>query len=96
VRLRRRFDAEGEDMPGVARTELVADASQDGGDEELPCVRCQSPLMFVAERDFREGSGGWELAFGRLGPLFENSTRMEVWACQSCGHVEFFLPGVGE
>ena len=52
--------------------------------------------MFVAERDFREGTGGWELAFGRLGPLFENSTRMEVCACQSCGHVEFFLPGIGE
>lgn len=59
-----------------------AEVVPDGSDEEL--------------RTFRERTGGWELAFGRLGPLFENGTRMEVWACPSCGHVEFFLPGVGE
>jgi hypothetical protein len=74
----------------------MAQPGEDERDEELPCVRCQTPLVFVAERNFREGTGGWELAFGRLGPLFENSTRMEVWVCQSCGHVELFLPGVGE
>ena len=39
---------------------------------------------------------GWVLALGRLGALFEDSTRLEVWACKSCGHVEFFVPGVGE
>jgi hypothetical protein len=94
VRLRRGSNAEQEDAPPAARTEVAA--SEAGGDEELPCVRCQSALVFVAERTFREGTGGWELAFGRLGPLFEDSTRMEVWACQSCGHVELFLPGVGE
>ncbi|HEY3550914.1 MAG TPA: hypothetical protein VGK69_07670 [Gaiellaceae bacterium] len=69
---------------------------EDGEDEALPCVRCQTPLVFVAERDFREGTGGWVLTLGPIGSLFEGSTRLEVWACQSCGHVEFFLPGVGE
>jgi len=68
----------------------------DPGNETLPCVRCRTPLTYVAERDFREGTGGWELALGRLGALFAGSTRLEVWACQSCGHVEFFVPGVGE
>lgn len=67
-----------------------------GSNDELPCVRCQTPLTYVGERDFREGSGGWVLAFGQLGALFENSTRLEVWGCHSCGHVEFFVPGVGE
>jgi hypothetical protein len=71
--------------------------SQSGGENEvLPCVRCETPLLFVAERDFREGSGGLEFAFGRLGAFLGSSTRLEVWACPSCGHVEFFLPGVGE
>ena len=73
-----------------------ADPAEDSSDEMLPCVRCETPLEFVAERDFREGSGGWELALGRLGALFGNSTRLEVWACPSCGHVELFVPGVGE
>ncbi len=70
--------------------------SEDSDTDELPCLRCQTPLTIVAERDFREGTGGWTLAFGRMGALFEDSTRLEVWACQSCGHVEFFVPGVGE
>ncbi|HUZ15205.1 MAG TPA: hypothetical protein VMU72_03380 [Gaiellaceae bacterium] len=62
--------------------------------ETLPCVRCRAPLTFAAEQDFREGSGWW-LLFGPLGAIFEGSTRLEVWACESCGHVEFFVPGVG-
>jgi hypothetical protein len=70
--------------------------TEDEDNEALPCVRCQTPLMFVAERDFREGTGGLTFALGRLGTLFEGSTRLEVWACESCGHVEFFVPGVGE
>jgi hypothetical protein len=70
--------------------------TEDEGNEALPCVRCQTPLTFAAERDFREGTGGWTLALGRLAALFEDSTRLEVWACESCGHVEFFVPGVGE
>ena len=73
----------------------VNDATEDAGDETLPCVRCQAPLTFVAERDFREGPGGW-LLLGELGAIFESATRLELWACESCGHVEFVVPGVGE
>ena len=71
------------------------DVSEDAGNDELPCVRCQTPLTFVAEQDFREGSGTW-LLLGPLGALFEQATRLELWACESCGHVELFVPGVGE
>ena len=67
----------------------------DAAADTLPCVRCQTPLTFAGEQDFREG-GGTNLLFGFVGALFESSTRLEVWACPSCGHVEFFLPGVGE
>jgi hypothetical protein len=24
--------------------------------------------------------------------LFENRQRIEMWACEDCGHVEFFMP----
>jgi hypothetical protein len=70
--------------------------TEDSTNDTLPCVRCQTALTFVAERDFREGTGGWVLALGQLGAFFEDSTRLELWACESCGHVEFFVPGVGE
>ena len=73
-----------------------ADVGEEGTDDGLPCLRCETPLVFVGERDFRESSGGWELGFGRLGSLFGSSTRLEIWACPSCGQVEFFLPDVGE
>jgi hypothetical protein len=69
---------------------------ENAAEDELPCLRCETPLVFVADREFREGSGGLEFAFGRLGALFGSSTRLEIWACPSCGQVEFFLPGVGE
>jgi hypothetical protein len=72
----------------------VNDVSEEAGNDELPCVRCQTPLAFVGERDFREGAGGNLLL--PLGEFFEQATRFEVWVCQSCGHVELFVPGVGE
>jgi hypothetical protein len=95
MRWRKRLEDGQADAPGAAR-EVIAGVAEDDGDEALPCLRCQTPLVFVAERDFQEGTGGWVLALGRLGALFEDSTRLEVWACKSCGHVEFFVPGVGE
>lgn len=97
MRWPRRHDANSEeDEPGLAPAQAVADVTEDADDDALPCVRCQTPLVFVGERDFAEDPGAWELALGDLGTLFENSTRFEVWACQACGHVELFLPGVGE
>lgn len=92
----RRIDGRRRRVPNLPNVSEPANAREGGTEDELPCARCDTPLVFVAERDFREGSGGWELAFGRLGALFGNSTRLEVWACPTCGHVEFFLPGVGE
>jgi len=66
----------------------------DDAAETLPCVRCRTPLTFAGDKDFREG-GGANLLFGPLGALFESSTRLEVWACESCGHVELFVPSIG-
>lgn len=83
------------DKPVLAAVTAVAD-EEDAEDEQFPCVRCGTELTFFAERAFREGTGGFEFAFGRIGSLFANSTRMELWVCGSCGHVEFFFPGIGE
>lgn len=68
--------------------------SVDETTDTLPCVRCRTPLTFAGEQDFREGAGT-NLLFGFVGALFESSTRLEVWVCESCGHVELFVPSIG-
>lgn len=60
----------------------------------INCVRCQNPLYFLGVRNFHEGT-----RIGFLGDLFEafqHREELEMFACGSCGHVEFFVGGVGE
>jgi hypothetical protein len=79
------------------RREHSEDSSSEGddSDEVLPCLRCQSELTFVADRDFHEGTRAWGFFLGNVGELFEGGTKLELWACENCGHVEFFVPGIG-
>jgi hypothetical protein len=58
------------------------------------CLRCSGDLEFLGTREFHEG-GRWGV-LGDLAELFVNRERLDVYACPSCGHVEFFLDGVGE
>ena len=60
--------------------------------DSLNCVRCDSPLTFVGERDFHEGSRGWGFFLGDLGELFVNREKVEMYVCEACGHLEFFVP----
>lgn len=60
----------------------------------INCVRCSRPLYFLGIREFHEGT-----RIGILGDLFEafqHREELEMFACGSCGHVEFFVGGVGE
>jgi hypothetical protein len=54
-------------------------------------LRCDAPLTFLGERDFHEGSRGWGF-LGDFGELFTNREKIEMYVCEQCGHVEFFLP----
>jgi len=60
----------------------------------LDCLRCQTPLEHVGTKRFHEGSN-WG-ALGELGELFVKKEQFDVYACPRCGHVEFFVDGVGE
>ncbi|MEM7013871.1 MAG: hypothetical protein AAF585_20610 [Verrucomicrobiota bacterium] len=59
------------------------------------CLRCDSKLEFAGRRSFHEGAkmGFW---FGDLGELFVNRESFDVYVCQSCGKVEFYLTDVGK
>ncbi len=58
------------------------------------CVRCQLPLAYLGTRDFHEGTR-WGV-FGELAELFVSKETFELYACSRCGHVEFFVEGVGD
>ena len=57
----------------------------------LPCGRCETPLTFLGDRDFHEGTRAWGCVLGDLGELFTGGTKLELWGCEKCGHVELLL-----
>jgi len=60
----------------------------------LDCLRCQTSLQHVGTKRFHEGAN-WGV-LGELGELFVKREQFDVYACPRCGHVEFFVDGVGE
>jgi hypothetical protein len=61
-------------------------------DEGAGCTRCDGRLIFLGRKDFHEGTRGWGFIFGDLGELLTGGEEIEMWTCESCGHIEFFLP----
>lgn len=60
----------------------------------VACLRCQRELVSLGSPNFRIGgtSGAAHLFFGNWADLGESTVELEVLACDSCGHVELFLP----
>ena len=61
-------------------------------DEGAWCTRCEGRLIFLGRKDFHEGTRAWGFVFGDLGELLTGGEEIEMWACESCGHIEFFMP----
>ena len=61
------------------------------------CLRCGNPVRSMGVEEFRVGgtSGGWKLLFGEWAELGEDMIKLEVRACQVCGHVELRVPSLG-
>jgi hypothetical protein len=61
-------------------------------DDVLRCVRCEEQLTFVGEKKFHEGGTDWGFWLGDTGELLTSRERVEMYICEFCGGVEFFLP----
>ena len=61
-------------------------------DEDAGCIRCDGRLIFLGEKDFHEGTRAWGFIFGDFGELFTGGEVIAMFACEECGHVEFFIP----
>ncbi|MGQ0637085.1 MAG: hypothetical protein ACT4QC_20945 [Planctomycetaceae bacterium] len=60
----------------------------------ISCLRCRCDLDHMGTKSFHEGPR-WGF-IGDLGELFVNKEHFDVYRCPRCGHVEFFIDGVGE
>ncbi len=47
-------------------------------------------MRFLGDKDFHEGTRAWGFVLGDLGELFTGGEKLEMWACEKCGHVEVF------
>jgi hypothetical protein len=79
----------------IANEQLVLRELNPGpedGDSEQPthdCLRCKSEMSFGGQKRFHEGARLGVL--GGLGELLVNREYFDMWVCQKCGHVEFFM-----
>ena len=62
-------------------------------DGMVRCLRCDTPTKYVRTRALRHG--GWNL-LEKLVDLHDESEELDLHVCPHCGHVEFFVSGVGE
>ncbi len=74
--------------------ETSAPATAQKPGNAIPCARCQQPLHYVGRKRFHEGAN-WGV-FGEIGELFVKREHFDVYVCQRCGQVEFFVDGIGE
>jgi hypothetical protein len=61
-------------------------------EDDLACLRCGGRMAFLGDRDLHEGTRAWGFVLGDLGELSTSRTRLEMYACESCGHIELFVP----
>jgi hypothetical protein len=72
--------------------ETAGGEERDGRTDDTGCTRCDAPLIFLGEQRFHEGDSAFGFLLGSLQEVFEDRLNLEMWACQECGHVEFFMP----
>jgi len=60
----------------------------------ISCLRCSTGLNPVRKKRLQGGSDTGFL--GAIGDLFVKHEEFSVYTCPRCGHVEFFVAGVGE
>ena len=61
----------------------------------ITCPRCEVKMEFGGTKKFHEGTRAFDF-LGGLFELFKHREAFDVYVCQRCGRVEFFLDGVGE
>ena len=56
--------------------------------DPLECLRCENSMDYLGTKSFQE--------WGFLGRLGIDREHFDVYVCSHCGHVEFFVDGIGD
>ena len=59
----------------------------------LRCLRCETPMIFGGTKRFHEGSRVAEMFLGEWAVGRES---LDLYYCENCGKVEFFMDGIGD
>lgn len=59
----------------------------------IECPHCKTGLEYFGKKRLYEGDHLTPIV---LGELFVNRMNFDLYACLRCGHIEFFVEGVGE
>ena len=59
----------------------------------IECPHCKIGLEYFGKKQLYEGG---RLALMELSDLFVNRMNFDLYVCLRCGHIEFFVTGVGE
>ncbi|MDR2840848.1 MAG: hypothetical protein LBV75_06235 [Paludibacter sp.] len=58
--------------------------------KDIRCLRCDVQMSYSGNYDFHEGTDfGF---FGNFFELFTNRESFDIYVCNKCGKVEFFIP----
>jgi uncharacterized C2H2 Zn-finger protein len=63
--------------------------------EHLTCPRCNIAQEYGGTKQFHEGTRAWDFLGGAF-ELLKHREAFDLYVCPRCGHVEFYLDGVGE
>jgi DNA-directed RNA polymerase subunit RPC12/RpoP len=85
----------GKSLEGVEASSVPTEVEEASQETVLKCLRCAGDMQNAGVRSLHEKwdrIGIWE----ELTELFVGRTNLRMYVCLQCGHVEFFLEGVGE
>jgi hypothetical protein len=65
------------------------------GNKGLGCLRCGRPIVSLGVTELRTGgsTGATHFFLGQWAQLGEGKLRVEILACEACGHLEFRSAG---
>ena len=61
---------------------------------DMNCLRCGNQMQYMKREKLQLGETTWIL--GDAGNLWAGALEVDIYACQNCGKVEFYLPEPSE
>ena len=74
----------------LSKQESRYEAKRNARLSDKPCVRCGAPMLKMGRQQFQLGEHG--LFMGDMAHMLAGSLTLELFCCERCRKVEFFVP----